>query len=312
MTSKRVKLSKERINVMMIEWTYKKSEQNTLKSFLQEQSVSKKMLAKVKFKGGQLEVNDQIVRVRELLNYGDVVRMSIPIEPSNPHLIPSYNELDILFEDEHYIIINKPSGLASVPSPTHREDTMANRIRGYVETQQYIHKTVHVVTRLDRETSGAMIFAKHAFAHSMIDQILRRQEIDKTYQAVVSKVLTEKHAYIDGPIGRTVDSIITRMVRDDGKPSLTEYWTEEILEEATLVKVKLHTGRTHQIRVHFAYDGHPLIGDDLYGEDSGRFHRQALHCSKLQFKHPFTNEDVLVEAPLPEDITGLIENLRGN
>ncbi|WP_208558820.1 RluA family pseudouridine synthase [Marinilactibacillus kalidii] len=297
---------------MIIEWIYEETEQIMLKTFLKEKAVSKKMLAKVKFKGGQLEVNGKNVRVREILNKGDVVKMSLPIEPSNPHLIPSFKKIDILFEDDHYLIINKASGVASVPSPTHREDTMANRIRGYVENQQYEHKTVHVVTRLDRETSGAMIFAKHAFAHSMIDLVLRRHEIDKTYQAVVSGRIEKEYGLIKEPIGRTEDSIITRMVREDGRPSLTEYWLSEYFDDASFIKVKLHTGRTHQIRVHFSYLNHPLVGDDLYGENSGLFTRQALHCSGLSFVHPFSREEIQVTAPLPTDMTGLIEKLRGN
>lgn len=297
---------------MIIEWKYEETEPKVLKNFLQEKEVSKKLLAKVKFKGGQLEVNGEEVRVRHTLNSGDTVRMSIPIEPPNPYLTLSDRPLDILFEDEYYLIVNKPAGVASVPSSTHREDTMANRVRHYVEQKQYVHKTVHVVTRLDRETSGAMIFAKNAFAHSMIDHKMRRQEIEKLYQAVISKELPKNHDFIDEPIGRTTDSIITRKVREDGKPSLTEYWVEERFSEATLVKVKLHTGRTHQIRVHFAHIDRPLLGDDLYGETSERFYRQALHCGELSFQHPFSNQTLQIISPLPADLKELIETLRGN
>lgn len=301
----------EREKEMIIEWKYKETEPRILKAFLKEKKVSKKMLAKVKFSGGQLQVNGEEVRVRHTLNAGDTIRMSIPIEPANPHLKPSEKSLDILFEDEYYLIVNKPAGVASVPSSTHREDTMANRIRGYIEKKQYMHKTVHVVTRLDRDTSGAMIFAKNALAHSMIDQNMRKQEVEKLYQAIISDVMTENHSFIEAPIGRTTDSIITRKVRIDGKPSLTEYWVEERFKNATLVKVKLHTGRTHQIRVHFSHIDCPLLGDDLYGEKSGYFYRQALHCSELSFKHPFTEQLLQVYAPLPNDLNELIEALRG-
>ena len=295
---------------MIIEWKYEEIEPKPLKTFLKEKEVSKKMLAKVKFRGGELEVNGKAVRVRETLHTGDTVKMSIPIEPANPYLIPSYEPLSVLFEDEHFLVVNKPAGTASVPSSTHREDTMANRVRGYVEQKNYSHKTVHVVTRLDRETSGAMLFAKNAFAHSMIDLRLRRGEIHKHYQAVVSNQLSKEHALIDAPIGRTEDSIITRKVRTDGKPSLTEYWIKERFSHATLVNVKLHTGRTHQIRVHFAHMGYPLIGDDLYGETSGQFARQALHCNELSFQHPFTKAEITIPALLPTDLQKLLEQLR--
>lgn len=301
----------EREKEMIIEWKYEETEPRMLKTFLKEKKISKKMLAKVKFRGGQLEVNGEEVRVRHTLSVGDTIRMSIPIEPANPYLKPSEKPLDILFEDEHYLIVNKPAGVASVPSSTHREDTMANRIRGYVERNHYTHKTVHVVTRLDRETSGAMIFAKNALAHSMIDQKMRKQEVEKLYQAIISDVLIENHDFIEAPIGRTADSIITREVRADGKPSLTEYWVEERYSHATLVKVKLHTGRTHQIRVHFSHIDCPLLGDNLYGEESDYFFRQALHCSELSFQHPFTEQFLKIYAPLPNDLKELIEVLRG-
>lgn len=297
---------------MKIEWTVKQEPPENLKAFLKEKGVSRRMLAKVKFHGGELEVNHEPVRVRRTLEKGDIIHMTMPIEDGNPRLTSSNKSLDILFEDEHYLVINKPVGVVSVPSPAQREETMANRVKGYIERMAYPHQTVHVVTRLDRDTSGVMIFAKHALAHSMMDRYLREKTLLKFYEAYVTGVIEPEHGWIDEPIARSEDSIITRKVEDGGKSALSEYWVEERFQKSTRVLVQLHTGRTHQIRVHFSHLGYPLIGDDLYGGDDSLFKRQALHCKKCAFTHPFTEKELIIEAPVPQDIEQLAKQLRRN
>jgi 23S rRNA pseudouridine1911/1915/1917 synthase len=297
---------------MKIEWTVEKDSPSTLKHFLKEKGVSRRMLAKVKFHGGELEVNDEPVRVRRVLREGDIVHMTMPLEEGNPRLSVSEEPLDILFEDDHYLIVNKPVGVVSVPSPAQREETMANRVKGYIEKQGYPHKSVHVVTRLDRDTSGVMIFAKHGLAHSMMDQYLKEKTLIKLYEALVAGNVSKDHGSIEEPIARSEDSIITRKVEEGGKPALSEYWVQERLQGFSRVKVQLHTGRTHQIRVHFSHIGHPLLGDDLYGGDASFFQRQALHCKECAFLHPFSGEELRIVAPLPEDLQEVTERLRRN
>lgn len=287
---------------MRIEWTVEKDAPAILKMYLKEKGVSRRMLAKVKFHGGDLSVNGEPVRVRRILKEGDSIHMTLPVEDSNPILTPAAESLDILFEDEHYILVNKPVGVISVPSPACREGTMANRVKGYVQRNNYLHQTVHVVTRLDRDTSGVMMFAKHSLAHSMMDRLLKDKTLIKIYEAFVSGHVKEDHGYIEEPIARSEKSIIVREVKEGGKEALTEYWVKEHLNQITKVAIQLHTGRTHQIRVHFSHKGHPLIGDDLYGGDASSFPRQALHCKRLSFIHPFTNEKIVVKAPVPEDM----------
>lgn len=297
---------------MKIEWTVEKESPEMLRTFLRKKGVSRRMLAKVKFHGGELEVNHEPVRVRRLLQEGDLVHMTMPAEESNPRLTPSQEALDIVFEDDHYLVVNKPVGIMSVPSPAQREETMANRVKGYIQRNEYIHQAVHVVTRLDKDTSGVMIFAKHALAHSMLDQQLRDKSLIKLYEALVMGKVEAEHGWIREPIARTEDSIITRKVAEGGKPALSEYWVQETFGEYTRVKVQLHTGRTHQIRVHFSHVGHPLLGDDLYGGDDSFFKRQALHCKECLFTHPFTKEKIHVKADVPEDIQQVIERVRRN
>lgn len=296
---------------MKIEWTVESSEPMTLKSYLKTKSISKRLLAKVKFQGGRLEVNQESSRVRTLVYTGDVISLTLPAETSNDNLAVSYKQIDILFEDDHFLILNKPSNVTSVPSALYGNHTMANRVKGYIESNDYMHKTVHVVTRLDRDTSGVMIFAKHTLAHSYLDQLLRSQSLYKEYVAFVDGVIEVPKGLIDKPIGRTDDSIIKRQVVDNGKPSLTEFWVKERYAKSTKVKIQLHTGRTHQIRVHFASLNHALVGDTLYNPDSSEqlIGRQALHCSKIVFKHPFTNSQLEVEAPIAEDLIELTHQL---
>ena len=163
-----------------------------------------------------------------------------------------------------------------------------------------------VVHRLDKDTSGLVIFAKHHFAHSVLDKQLKDRTIQKTYLAIVADRISTPHFEIYLPIGRADDSFVKRQVVDSGKMSVTEAWTVRRLAKQTLLKVRLHTGRTHQIRVHMAAIGHPLIGDWLYNSDDHSMTRQALHCAELTFYDPFAGRLLHCEARLPEDMQSYI------
>ena len=217
--------------------------------------------------------------------------------------------LTFLYEDEYLLIINKPVGTASIPSKLHPDHSMANRVKGYYKRRGYADQITHVVTRLDRDTTGVMMFAKHRVVHAWMDQALREKTIQKKYLALVHDTSTlEEHGFIDAPIGRNEGSIINRCVSEDGKPSLTEYWKKDTLDGAELVEILLHTGRTHQIRVHFSWLGAPLVGDDLYGGLKDELlDRQALHCHSLTFIHPMTKKELIIEAPLPKDMSQWVE-----
>ncbi|MFO8069065.1 MAG: RluA family pseudouridine synthase [Alkalibacterium sp.] len=296
---------------MKIEWTVESHQPMTLKSFLKTKNISKRLLAKVKFQGGRLEVNHELSRVRKMVLPGDFISLTIPTEASNDILEISHEKIEVLFEDDHFLILNKPSKVPSVPSSLYKNHTMANRVKGYIEKNEYKHKTIHIVTRLDKDTSGVMIFAKHSLAHSYLDQLLQNKELYKEYVAFAEGIIEKSSGLINKPIGRMEDSIIKRQIDDLGKPSLTEYWVKRRYANATKVKVQLHTGRTHQIRVHFAALNHGLIGDTLYNSKANNnlIDRQALHCAKVSFKHPFTDHQLEVEAPLSEDLILLSNQL---
>lgn len=292
---------------MTVEWIVEKGEPERLKEFLKAKGISRRIIGRTKFHGGSFEVNKKDVHVREPLEPGDKVQLNLPIEEANPDLYTSDGPLNILFEDEHYLIINKPVDLLSVPSAGNRGDTVASRVKGYFLQKNYRHQVVHVVTRLDRYTSGVMLLAKNTLAHSLMGKQLEEQTLKKYYLAIVEGHLEPETGLIDAPIARSPESIIERMVDPSGKPSVTEYKMMAKLENTlAVVCLSLHTGRTHQIRVHLSHLGHPLVGDDLYGGSKEFLDRQALHCQQLVFDHPFTGERMDIEAPLPRDMQNLI------
>ncbi|MGX6969912.1 RluA family pseudouridine synthase [Vagococcus bubulae] len=294
---------------MRFSWTVDE-EKTTLKRFLNNKGVSRRLLAKIKFQGGTLLVNKQVRNTKYEVNLGDIVTIIIPDEGEHETMLPFESKLDIVYEDEHLLIVNKPTEVASIPSQYHKNGTMANYVKYYYNQQQYVNRIIHVVTRLDRDTTGLMMFAKHGFAHAMMDKQLQSGELKKYYHALVGGDLSrlKKHETIDLPIGRDETSIIKRCVTENGQHAITEYKLVETNEDIAQVAVQLHTGRTHQIRVHFSAIGCPLIGDELYGGDLTKgLNRQALHCQKLVFLHPFTREELTFELPLPNDMEELIE-----
>lgn len=189
---------------------------------------------------------------------------------------------------------------------------MANRVKGYYKRQNYVNQVIHVVTRLDRDTSGLMLFAKHGFAHALIDQELREKKLTKIYYALVGGAIEQlsEHQLIEKPIGRDLSSLLKRQVIETGQFASTEYWLAKRGAQAAAVRIQLHTGRTHQIRVHFEAIGCSLLGDEMYhGKMDQGIERQALHCMELIFTHPFTKETVHLISPLAEDMKSVDDTL---
>ena len=279
-----------------------------VKLFLKKHGVSKGLLAKIKYTGGSILVNNQEQKSTYLLDIGDRVTIKIPAEQDlTGKLQPISYPLDIVYEDDHFLAINKPVGFASIPSALH-SSTMANFVKGYLVDQDYENKQVHIVTRLDRDTPGLMLFAKHGYAHARLDKQLQAKLIQKRYFALVcGDSQLAPVGEIIAPIGRPEDSIITRCVTETGKYAHTSYRIVESWGKLHLVDIQLHTGRTHQIRVHFAHIGFPLLGDDLYGGSLEHgIDRQALHCHSLSFDDPFSAERIELGSSLPEDFKAVI------
>lgn len=298
---------------MEFSWSYQEESPKQVKAFLKEQGVSKGLLAKVKFQGGNIQVNRQVENVLYVLKKGDIVTMTIPAEGEHETLLCDDQPLVIVYEDDHLLLVNKPAGVASIPAQYHPNGTMANRVKNYYKKQGYENQVVHVVTRLDRDTTGLMLFAKHGFAHAKLDQQLRQKKIAKKYQALVTGKITRllPHGTIDLPITRDLTSLLKRKTAESGQTALTEYWLREKNQEVALVDIQLHTGRTHQIRVHFSAIGCPLVGDDMYGGTmETSIQRQALHCYYLSFQHPFSNQQLSFQQPLPEDMASFVQKIK--
>jgi 23S rRNA pseudouridine1911/1915/1917 synthase len=277
-----------------------------IRDFLtKECNFSRRMLKAVKVEGHIL-LNGKPVTVREKLKAGDALSVIFPEEDKGYVLNPKPIPLNIVYEDDDVIVLNKQAGLPVIPSRHHAEMSIAHGLLNYYQ-QKGLTYTIHVVTRLDHNTSGLMLVAKHRFSHSLLSKMQKEGKVKRTYWAFVEGKLANKKGVIDAPIGRKPTSIVEREVREDGKRAITHYEVWKDYHDFSHVEVNLETGRTHQIRVHFSYLGHPLLGDDLYGGKKDKLDRQALHCAKLIFFHPFLKKWLKFEAPLPRDMANLIE-----
>lgn len=239
---------------------------------------------------------------------GDVVSVTLPDEKSNfpPEEIPLYP----VYEDDDLLLLNKQPGLIVHPTKGHPCGTVANALMHYQELHHQSWK-IRFVNRLDMDTSGLLIVAKNAYCQNDLTNQMKKNHLKKTYVSIVSGVLEEDAGTIDLPIGRPDPIDVRRGVMENGAPSVTHYKVLERFKHYTFVELTLETGRTHQIRVHMSYIGHPVLGDHLYGEEKPYIiERQALHARQLQFDHPASGEPMTVTAPLPEDMKKAIEYLR--
>ncbi len=266
---------------------------------------SRRTLAAVKHKGGKLLINGKEVTVRYMLQRNDVVEVIFPPETRSEFMKPQPISFPIIFEDDDVLVVNKPPFMATIPSRHHPDQTLANAIL-YHYDEQKLPYTVHVVTRLDRDTSGLILIAKHRYSHATLFQDQLTGRVNRRYVAIVAGHLKEKEGTINAAITRDPSSILKRMVSEQGQEAITHYKVVKECHGYSFVQVQLETGRTHQIRVHFTSIGHPLIGDSLYGGAMDKMARQALHCNKLTFHHPMTKEIMNFTLDLPKDMAPLL------
>jgi 23S rRNA pseudouridine1911/1915/1917 synthase len=279
----------------------------SLHHFLKGRGFSTTLLRRLKNEG-LIFHNHQRAWLHTSLNAGDLVEIHIPEEESKS-IVPEPISFSILYEDDDLLVINKSSGIAVHPTLNYPSGTLANGVVHYFH-EKGIQRRIRLVNRLDKDTSGIVIVALHAYAHYQLSEQMKRGEFNKRYIAFVHGRISEDEGEILAPIGRKSDSIIEREVREDGQHAHTYFKVFERFKEGTLVEVQLLTGRTHQIRVHFSYLGHPLMGDDLYGGERKRIKRQALHAQLVEFIHPVSKEPICITAPWPNDITQLYQELK--
>lgn len=279
--------------------------------FLSKKKLSKQAIVNAKHNGGMLLVNHRRRFTNFTLKVGDEVLFVMGKEKVNNFLKASNKSVKIVLETDNYLVINKPAAVLSIPSRYEDKDAVVNRVMGYFAKKKGSEQAFlkpHIVTRLDRDTSGLVLVGKNAVAHSKFSE-LKKDVFVKEYHAIVHGNFNSEHqkGLITAPIGK-IDDSVKRYVTPNGQKSVTQYEVLAQKDDASLVKLRLFTGRTHQIRVHMAHIGHPLFGDKLYGSVDN-FTRQALNCSHLSFPDPFTDEKVTVEIDDPEDMAHLWQNL---
>ena len=280
-------------------------EEQVLREFLLANNISRKTLTRIKFDSdGSIKVNGREENVRYLLKINDIVEITLPSENFSEVVRFIDKPIDIVYEDPYFLIVNKGINLPSIPSRNLEDESLLERVNYYFKNKS-INTIPHIVTRLDKNTSGLVLIAKHRHVHALFSNMA----IDKYYTALVNGKVVDNEI-IEAPIRRVSSSIIEREVGEGGEFAKTEYWLEEYIsdKDISVVKLKLYTGRTHQIRVHMKYRGYPLLGDGLYGGDMRLIPRQSLHCSNLAFIHPITDEMINVRVDLPNDMTNVITN----
>ena len=256
-------------------------------------------------KKNMLFLNNTTCDTRTPVKIGDKLIIDFNYEEENSNIVPNGMDLDIIYEDEWLLIVNKPSGIAIHPSILHFNNSLSNGIRFYFD-KIGLKKKIRPVNRLDKDTSGLVIFAKCEYIQECLSLQMQEGIFKKEYLCLVSGTITPKSGTINLPIARKEGSIMERCIDEKGKQAITHYKVIKEFKNYSLVECRLETGRTHQIRLHMASIGHPLLGDTLYGTTSSLISRQALHSYKIKFIHPITKKEIELIAKLPQDINTCI------
>lgn len=267
--------------------------------------ISSRLLYKL-IKNKRIHINGIPCDTRNFPKIGDIIEINFDYKEDVSNITPTKMNLDIIFEDEWFLIVNKPAGIAIHPSILHYSDSLCNGIRFYFDSIG-LKKKIRPVNRLDLNTSGLVIFAKCEYIQECLIAQMKDNVFKKEYLCFCEGIFEEKSGTINLPIARKEHSIIERCISEKGQSSITHYEVLKEYNNYSFVKCLLETGRTHQIRVHMSAIGHPLIGDNLYGSISDLINRQALHCYKLQFVHPITNKYKSFCSELPLDFKKLKE-----
>ena len=303
------------------------TETERLDRFLSDQLALSRTQAARLVAGGAVTVGGKPARASRTMVHGEIVEVTLPDDEPPRTLRPHNIELDIIFEDEHLAVINKPAGLVVHPAPGHWDDTLVNALvaRGTTLSGGAAGRP-GIVHRLDRDTSGLMLVAKDDLTHRRLGALLAARRIKRVYAAIAWGHLDEQRS-IDAPLGRHHDDRKRMTIRRDGRAARTEVVPIAALGPTDLLRLELHSGRTHQIRVHLESIGHPVVGDPVYGGGGHRrisgdqrrlarqleslTPRQALHAAILAFRHPITGDHLRLSAPWPEDLWPLLQTASG-
>lgn len=259
--------------------------------------LSSRMITRLKREKDGILMDGKLLRTVDNIEKGRTVEIRLPDEKSA--IIPIQGELDIVYEDRYLLIVNKPPFMPVHPVKQHQEDTLAN-IVSYYNNRKGENYIFRALNRLDRDTSGLVLITKDRYCANKL-----KFSVDKTYFALCHGEVKYKGT-LRAPIGLKAESKMVRYVLDEGSDAITHYEPLYSSKEYSYLKLKLETGKTHQIRCHMAYLGHPLLGDDLYGGSRDLISRQALHCGEMSFKHPIMDKELFVFCDIPNDMNNII------
>lgn len=277
-----------------------------IEQFLRRQGYSRQNLAELRQMPQSTQINGQFRPQKERLLAKDILSVHIHEVLNSPKVIPMPLALDIIYEDEDIIVVNKPAGMAIHPSMHNTYHSVANALAYYYQ-QQGLSFIFRCSNRLDCDTSGLTVIAKHLVSASILASMVANKEVEREYLAIVRGALTPDSGTIDLPLGRRPGPVIERFIDyENGERAITHYRRLDIKNGHSLVSLLLETGRTHQIRIHMKAIGFPLIGDYLYNPDMEYISRQALHSHRLAFYHPITHEFLEFRAPLPDDMRSVL------
>ena len=279
---------------------------NVLHVLKEQFLLSDRLITKLK-KANKIYLNSLPTYTKKSVTVGDTVSVLIDFEEDNSNIVASNIPLNIIYEDDYLLVLNKPANIAIHPSILHFDNSLSNGVKFYFD-KLGLKKKIRIVNRLDRNTSGIVILAKNEYIQECLIKQMKTNEFKKEYLAIAKGILESKSGTLNFPIARKEGSIIERTVSSDGDSAITHYDVVKEFNNPSLVHIVLETGRTHQIRVHFSHIGHPILGDTLYGSPSELINRQALHSYKLTFIHPVTKKELILESSLPNDIKNIINN----
>lgn len=278
-----------------------------VEQFLRRKRYSGQNLSEIKRMPKSILVNGVHYYMRQELSKGDHLQVRICETQNSEKIPPTKLPLDIIYEDEDLLVLNKPAGMPIHPSLNNYTNSIANALAYYFQSQgkPFIFRCCN---RLDRDTSGLTIVSKHLVSGSILSDMTKYREVHREYLAIARGSVTPSEGTIQAPLGRKEGTIIERTVDwEHGEDAVTHYKVVKEANGHSLVSLRLETGRTHQIRIHMKYLGYPLIGDYLYNPDMEYMTRQALHSQHMEFTHPITGEHMSFTAPLPEDMARVMQ-----
>ncbi len=300
----------QQTEIMITYRVEEKDNGDTVKQVLKKRlDFSSRLLTKLKH-GQMVFLNNQYVKYHEAVSEGDIIKIIMEEEPNQ--FLPQEIPFHVVYEDVDLIVINKQPGIVSHPTKSHPNYTIANAATYYLQKKGLEYR-IRFVNRLDMDTSGLLVIAKNPYAHHILSEQMKADQVEKRYITFVKGVVEKDYDTINAPIYRPTEDSIKRVVDEKGQHSITKYKVLERYKDASMLEVELLTGRTHQIRVHMSYLGHPIIGDTLYGEEKETvlIERQALHAAYLKLYQPRYRHVVEIKAPLPDDLIGLQGILKG-